>query len=55
MSALLSVRDLHLAFGGLKAGHVVWLGSVTPPIWLGGPGTVEADFDGLGIARLRFV
>lgn len=43
------------AFGGLKAGHVVWLGSVTPPIWLDGPGTVEADFDGLGIARLRFV
>jgi 2-keto-4-pentenoate hydratase len=42
-------------FGGLKAGQVVWLGSVTPPIWLEGPGTVEADFDGLGIARLRFV
>jgi 2-keto-4-pentenoate hydratase len=46
------------AFGGLKAGQVVWLGSVTPPIWLDGvldgPGLVEADFDLLGIATLRF-
>ena len=42
-------------FGGLKAGQVVWLGSVTPPIWLGGPGPVEADFDLLGKAFLRFV
>ena len=42
-------------FGGLKAGQVVWLGSVTPPIWLEGPGAVEADFDLLGTARLRFV
>lgn len=46
-------------FGGLKAGQVVWLGSVTPPIWLDGvldgPGEVEADFGPLGTARLRFV
>ena len=45
-------------FGGLKAGQVVWLGSVTPPIWLDGvldgPGLVEADFAGLGMATLRF-
>ena len=26
------------AFGGLKAGQVVMLGSVTPPIWLTGAG-----------------
>lgn len=42
------------AFGGLKAGQVVWLGSVTPAIWLDGPTTVEADFGPLGSARLRF-
>jgi 2-keto-4-pentenoate hydratase len=42
-------------FGGLRAGQVVWLGSVTPPIWLDGPCTVVADFDLLGQARLRFV
>lgn len=46
-------------FGGLRAGQVVWLGSVTPPIWLEGvlegPGEVEADFDLLGKACLGFV
>jgi len=42
------------AFGGLKAGQVVWLGSVTPAIWLEGPCAVEADFGPLGAARLRF-
>ena len=42
-------------FGGLRAGQVVWLGSVTPPIWLDGPSAVEADFGPLGVARLRFV
>jgi 2-keto-4-pentenoate hydratase len=42
-------------FGGLKAGQMVWLGSVTPPIWLDGPCEVEAAFDLLGTARLRFL
>jgi 2-keto-4-pentenoate hydratase len=41
-------------FGGLKAGQVVFLGSVTPALWLEGPCTVEADFGPLGMARLRF-
>jgi 2-keto-4-pentenoate hydratase len=41
-------------FGGLRAGQVVWLGSVTPAIWLEGPCAVEADFGALGTARLRF-
>lgn len=36
------------AFGGLRAGQVVMLGSVTPPIWLDGPSVVEVAFDGLG-------
>ena len=41
-------------FGGLRAGQVVWLGSVTPPIWLDGPCTVEVAFEGLGRVGLRF-
>jgi 2-keto-4-pentenoate hydratase len=40
--------------GGLKAGQVVWLGSVTPPIWLDGPCRVEVAFEGLGRVGLRF-
>lgn len=32
------------AFGGLKAGQVVMLGSVTPPVWLTGPARVTVDF-----------
>jgi 2-keto-4-pentenoate hydratase len=35
-------------FGGLRAGQVMMLGSVTPPIWLDGPGTVIVAFAGLG-------
>jgi 2-keto-4-pentenoate hydratase len=43
------------AFGGLRAGQVVWLGSVTLPIWLEGPAEVIAEFEGLGEARLRLL
>ncbi len=32
------------AFGGLKAGQVVMLGSVTLPVWLDGPARVEVQF-----------
>lgn len=35
------------AFGGLRAGQVIMLGSVTPPIWLERPGTIEVAFAGL--------
>lgn len=42
------------AFGGLRAGQVVFLGSVTPPIWLDGPGTVAVAFDLLGEVTARF-
>ncbi|MFL1461268.1 2-keto-4-pentenoate hydratase [Roseococcus sp. DSY-14] len=41
-------------FGGLRAGQVVWLGSVTPPIWLEGPCAVEVAFDGLGKVSVSF-
>lgn len=42
------------AFGGLKAGQVVFLGSVTPPHWVQAPGRVEVEFAGLGRAVLDF-
>jgi 2-keto-4-pentenoate hydratase len=42
------------AFGGLRAGQVVLLGSVTPPIWLDGPCTVEVGFPPLPPVRLAF-
>ena len=32
------------AFGGLRAGQVVMLGSVCPPVWLDGPATIEVRF-----------
>jgi len=40
------------AFGGLRAGQVVFLGSVTPPIWLDGPGKAVVEFDTLGRVEL---
>lgn len=40
------------AFGGLLAGQVVLLGSVTPPIWLDAPGRVEVSFGALGMVDL---
>ena len=41
------------AFGGLRAGQVVMLGSVTPPAWLDAPARVTVEFDGLPPVRLR--
>lgn len=43
------------AFGGLRAGQVVMLGSVTPPIWLDGPSEVKVRFDGLEPVSLSLV
>ena len=43
------------AFGGLKAGQVVMLGSVTPPIWLTGPATVTVDFSPLPPVQVTLV
>ena len=36
------------AFGGLRAGQIVMLGSVCPPVWLEGPGRIEVAFPPLG-------
>lgn len=41
------------AFGGLKAGQVVMLGSVTPPVWLSGPATVTVSFPPLPAVTVR--
>ena len=41
------------AFGGLKAGQVVMLGSVTPPIWLTEPTTVTVAFPPLPKVTVR--
>jgi len=35
------------AFGGLKAGQTIMLGSVTPPIWLDAPARVTVEFASL--------
>lgn len=40
------------AFGGLRAGQVVMLGSVCPPIWLDQPGRIEVSFAPLGPVRV---
>jgi 2-keto-4-pentenoate hydratase len=45
--AWLASSPVIAAFGGLKAGQVVMLGSVTPPVWLEGPARVSVAFDGL--------
>lgn len=43
------------AFGGLRAGQIVMLGSVCPPVWLDGPAHVVATFAGLGAVTLDLV
>lgn len=43
------------AFGGLKAGQIVMLGSVCTPVWLEAPGRIEVSFDGLGSVRVDLV
>ena len=51
--AWLAGSEVVAAFGGLKAGQTAMLGSVTPPVWLDAPGTVEVVFAGLGRAGVR--
>ncbi len=43
------------AFGGLKAGQVVMLGSVTPPIWLSAPATVTVAFPPLPPVQVTLI
>jgi 2-keto-4-pentenoate hydratase len=51
--ALLAASELARAFGGLKAGQVIMLGSVTPPIWLDGPTHVTVTFAPLPPVTVR--
>jgi 2-keto-4-pentenoate hydratase len=51
--AWLAGSPVAAAFGGLRAGQVVMLGSVTPPVWLTGPADVLVDFSPLPPVRAR--
>jgi 2-keto-4-pentenoate hydratase len=42
--AWLAGSEVAAAFGGLKAGQTIMLGSVTPPIWLDAPARVMVEF-----------
>ncbi len=53
--AWLAGSEVAAVFGGLRAGQVVMLGSVTPPIWLDGPGEVIVAFPPLPEVRLRLL
>lgn len=57
MSALawLAASDEAAAFGGLRAGQVVMLGSVIPPVWLDGPARIEVHFPPLPSVVLNLV
>jgi len=45
--AWLAGSEVAKAFGGLRAGQVVMLGSVSPPVWLSGPAKIDVIFDQL--------
>jgi 2-keto-4-pentenoate hydratase len=51
--AWLAGSSVAAAFGGLKAGQVIMLGSVTPPVWLTGPAVVTVAFPPLPLVTLR--
>jgi len=51
--AWLAGSSVAAAFGGLKAGQVVMLGSVTPPVWLTGPASVSVQFAPLPPVQVR--
>ncbi len=51
--AWLAGSSIAAAFGGLKAGQVVMLGSVTPPVWLTAPASVTVEFTSLPAVQVR--
>lgn len=53
--AWLAGSSVAAAFGGLKAGQIVMLGSVTPPIWLDGPAAVTVAFPPLPAVTVRLI
>jgi 2-keto-4-pentenoate hydratase len=52
--AWLAGSSVAAAFGGLRAGQVIMLGSVTPPIWLTGPASVAVEFAPLPPVQVLF-
>lgn len=53
--AWLAASEEAAAFGGLRAGQVVMLGSVCPPIWLDGPAEITVQFTSLPTVALSLV
>jgi 2-keto-4-pentenoate hydratase len=53
--AWLAGSPVTAAFDGLKAGQVIMLGSVTPPIWLTAPATVTVAFPPLPPVTVRLI
>ena len=53
--AWLAASEEAKAFGGLRAGQVVMLGSVCPPIWLDGPAEITVQFAPLPTVTLSLV
>lgn len=53
--AWLAGSECAAAFGGLRAGQVVFLGSVCTPVWLSGPCRVTVSFGALGEASAELV
>jgi 2-keto-4-pentenoate hydratase len=51
--AWLAGSSVAAVFGGLKAGQVVMLGSVTPPVWLTSAASVTVEFASLPPVRVR--
>lgn len=51
--AWLASSEVAAAFGGLRAGQIVMLGSVTPPVWLDTPADVVVEFAGFPEVRVR--
>jgi 2-keto-4-pentenoate hydratase len=51
--AWLASSSVAAAFGGLRAGQCVMLGSVTPPVWLDRPALVTVEFEGLPAVTAR--
>lgn len=52
--AWLAASDAAAAFGGLRAGQAIMLGSVTPSVAVDRPCAVAVTFDGLAPALVRF-
>ncbi len=53
--AWLAASEEARAFGGLRAGQVVMLGSVCPPVWLDGPAGITVQFAPLPAVTLSLV